>query len=53
MSKLMISQALLWAAAILVSAILVSAISASDSWWLIPILATVALGNLKNEIRKL
>ncbi len=48
MSKLMISQALLWAAAILVSAI-----SGSDSWWLIPILATVALGNLKNALDKI
>jgi len=48
MSKLMISQALLWAAAILVSAI-----SGSDSWWLIAILATVALGNLKNTLDKI
>ncbi len=48
MSKLMISQAILWAAAILVSAI-----SASDSWWLIPILAAVALGNLKNALDKI
>ena len=48
MSKLMISQALLWA-----TAILASAISPSDSWWLTPILATVALGNLKNALDKI
>ena len=34
-------------------AILLAAINSSDSWWLLPVLATIGLGSLRREINKI
>ena len=47
MKKLMITQSILWAAAILLPVI-----NPEASWWLIIILAVVALDNLRSELNK-
>ena len=47
MKKLMITQSILWAAAILLPVI-----NPEASWWLIIILAVVALDNLRRESNK-
>jgi hypothetical protein len=47
MKKLMITQSILWAAAILLPVI-----NPEASWWLIIILAVVALDNLRRELNK-
>ena len=48
MQKIMITQAILWAAAILLSAI-----APGEVKWLLPLVATVGLLNLKRDIEKL
>ena len=48
MKKIMITQSILWA-----TAILLAAINTSDSWWLLPVLATIGLGSLRREINKI
>tara|TARA_B100000401_G_scaffold236377_1_gene160235 strand:+ start:974 stop:1126 length:153 start_codon:yes stop_codon:yes gene_type:complete len=47
MKKLMITQSILWA-----TAILLPVINPGASWWLIIILAVVALDNLRRELNK-
>ena len=47
MKKLMITQSILWAAAILLPVI-----NPEASWWLIIILAVVALDNLRRVLNK-
>jgi hypothetical protein len=47
MKKIMITQSILWAAAILLPVI-----NPEASWWLITVLAVVALDSLRREINK-
>ena len=48
MKKIMVTQSILWAAAILVPTI-----NPEASWWLVVILAVVALDSLRREINKI
>ncbi len=48
MKKIMITQSILWA-----TTILLPVINPGASWWLIIILAVVALDNLRREISKI
>jgi len=47
MKKVLITQSILWA-----TAILLPVINPGASWWLIIILAVVALDNLRRELNK-
>ena len=49
MRKILITQAIFWAAAIISS----SLVAQGQSWWLISGLAVIALGSLKNEINSI
>ena len=49
MKKIMITQSILWAAAIITTA----AVASSEAGWLmLTLLATIALGSLRREIKK-
>ena len=49
MRKILIAQAILWAAAIISS----SLVAQSQSWLLLSVLAVIALGSLKNGINSI
>jgi hypothetical protein len=48
MLKIMVTQSILWA-----TAILLSVINSEASWWLIGFLAVMAIGMLRAEINKI
>ena len=48
MIKIMVTQSILWA-----TAILLSVINSEASWWLIGFLAVMAIGTLRAEINKI
>ena len=50
MSKIIITQSILWAAAIISNALVASS---EQGWLLLTVLATIALGTLKNGINHL
>lgn len=48
MQRILVTQAILWAAAIFVNAI-----AAGEAWWLLVILAAVGMMSLKRDIDKI